>query len=299
MNPRRPCLVVLPDTQYYSSRRPDIFHAQTDWVARHEASLNVAGVLHVGDLVDNPGDPVQWEVANSAMRRLDEARVPYVVVPGNHDTGAAREGLMGRYFSPRNMPWIAGTASPDEVSNSYALIDVGARKWVIVGLEFGPRDDVLAWAGEVLRTYRSLPAVVVTHAYLHVDGSRYDYAARGLSQAFAPRMYGYTTDQGINDGEDVWRKLVSPNLNVLLVFCGHDPGIARLTSVRGGAPVHQVLSDYQWSDELGGSGYLRLLTFDYDRREVVVETYSPYLDRYLTDDANQFTLDLGECPCEK
>jgi hypothetical protein len=37
---------------------------------------------------------------------------------------------------------------------------------------------------------------------------------------------------------------------------------------------------------------LRIMEFDYRRKSIRVQTYSPYLDSYLTDDANQFTLSL-------
>jgi hypothetical protein len=52
-----------------------------------------------------------------------------------------------------------------------------------------------------------------------------------------------------------------------------------------------MLADYQWLVD-GGSGYLRALEFDYDKKEIRVETYSPTLDQFLTDDANQFTVSL-------
>jgi len=92
--------------------------------------------------------------------------------------------------------------------------------------------------------------------------------------------------------------LIAANRNVRLVFCGHDDGVAVLSTFRpDGSLVHQVLTDYQWlyqgtPDYAGGSGYLRLVEFDYARRELRVRTYSPYLDRYLTDPANQFPLSL-------
>jgi hypothetical protein len=53
-----------------------------------------------------------------------------------------------------------------------------------------------------------------------------------------------------------------------------------------------MLSDYQWLDDSGGSGFLRVLQFDYSQKQIRVQTYSPYLDQYMTDDANQFTLSL-------
>jgi len=33
-------------------------------------------------------------------------------------------------------------------------------------------------------------------------------------------------------------------------------------------------------------------SLDYGKKTIQVQTYSPYLQQYLTDDANQFTLDL-------
>ena len=45
-----------------------------------------------------------------------------------------------------------------------------------------------------------------------------------------------------------------------------------------------------------GGGYLRLVKCDPSSRSVSVKTYSPYLDSYLTDPSNEFTLenvDLG------
>jgi len=291
-------VVVLPDTQYYSSSHPDIFPAQTRWIVEQKSARNIAVVLHVGDLVDGPGDPAQWTVANSSMRLLDKALVPYVLVPGNHDTDNNRAGPIDNYFAPATMPWITGTMDPGQIENNYALVDIGPQKWLVLGLEFGPRDAVLTWADRMLKTYPTLPTIIVTHAYLYGDGTRYNYAVYGSTQAWYPRYYGFTPAEGINDGEDIWQKLIVPNPNVRLVFCGHDTGFARLTSLRAdGSPVHQMLSDYQWMtkgepNDLGGSGYLRVLEFDYSKKEIRVQTYSPYLDLFMTDDANQFTLSL-------
>ena len=291
-------VVVLPDTQYYSSSYPDIFPAQTGWIVAQKSARNIAVVLHEGDIVDGAGDPAQWTVANSSMRLLDSALVPYVLVPGNHDTDANRAGLIDNYFAPATMPWITGTMTAGQIENNYALVDIGPQKWLVLGLEFGPRDAVLTWADGVLKANWTLPAIIVTHAYLYGDGTRYNFAADGTTQSFIPQVYNYTPKEGINDGEEIWQKLIVPNPNVRLVFCGHDNGAARLTSLRAdGKPVHQMLADYQWlyagtADDRGGSGYLRVLEFDYGKKEIRVQTYSPYLDQFMTDDANQFTLSL-------
>jgi len=286
-------IVVLPDTQYYSAAYPGVFADQTSWVLAQRTSLNIAALLHVGDLVETPGSTAEWLVASWSMRVLDGV-VPYVIVPGNHDTDSSRRGLINAYFSPTSMPWITGTMETGQIENNYALLDIGRETWLVVGLEFGPRDAVVTWADSVLKTYPTRPAILVTHAYLYGDGNRYDIALSNVEhQAFIPQDYTYTPNEGINDGEMLWQKLIVPNPNVRFVFCGHDSGAARLTSTRpDGSRVHQMLSDYQW---LGGVyfgyGYLRIVQLDYAGKTIRVQTYSPYLRTYLTDDANQFNLD--------
>jgi len=225
--------------------------------------------------------------------------VPYVLVPGNHDSNANRVGLIDNYFAPTTMRWITNTMTAGQIENNYTLVDIGPQQWLVLGLEFGPRDAVITWADGVLKAFPTKPAIIVTHAYLYGDGTRYDVAKSGLDpnqpsfQAFIPQSYYYTTKEGSNDGEQIWQKLIVPNPNVRLVFCGHDNGAARLTSLRpDGSRVHQMLSDYQWLDDSGGSGYLRVLQFDYGQKQIRVQTYSPYLDQFMTDDANQFTLSL-------
>src|SRR5690606_32261198 len=76
-------LVLLPDTQMYSERYPDIFHAQTAWIAKNADSISF--VLHQGDIT-NRNTVEQWEVASAAMQRMD-GRVPYAFCIGNHDMG--------------------------------------------------------------------------------------------------------------------------------------------------------------------------------------------------------------------
>jgi hypothetical protein len=292
-------VVVLPDTQYYASTYPDAFTAQTKWIVDQKPALNIAAVLHVGDIVDAAYSTAQWNVASTAMGLLAGV-VPYVVVPGNHDADGNRNGLIDTYFGPKTMSWIAGTMTDGQIENSYALVDIGPQQWLVLGLEFGPRDTVISWADTVLKAYPDRPAILLTHAYLYHDGTRYNIAVGGTDssqpsyQFWNPQYYGVTASQGINDGEQIWQKLVLPNRNVRLVFSGHDTGAARLTSLRpDGSRVHQMLSDYQWLGGVDfGYGYLRVLQFDYDKKTIQVQTYSPYLDNYLTDDANQFTVSL-------
>jgi hypothetical protein len=85
-------VIVLPDTQYYAKRHPETYNKQTRWVVEHKDQLNIKFVIHLGDIShDNTRE--QWNVADRAHKKLDEADIPYGVVPGNHDT--LKKGMGG------------------------------------------------------------------------------------------------------------------------------------------------------------------------------------------------------------
>jgi hypothetical protein len=292
-------VVVLPDTQFYACAYPEIFESQARFITSQHAARGIGLVLHTGDIVDSDIDP-QWQVASDSLHRLDGV-VPYLVVSGNHDLEAGRSTLMGHYFDARLLDAFEppnAAYQPPAVENSYAVVPIAGLSWLFLGLEFGPRDAVVQWADAVLKQHAELPAVVFTHAYLYSDGNRYD-RTRMPRQPYHPDDYALTPDQGINDGEDLWRKLIEPNENVRLVLSGHviPDGQARSLAQRmSGTIVAQVLANYQLCDACpcsqveGGGGYLRMLTFSPDGLQIQVTTYSPHFDRWLRDDENQFAL---------
>src|ERR1043165_877327 len=71
-------IVALPDTQFYSSLNPQIFAAQTQWIANHVQDQNIKLVIGLGDIVDGGGDLTQWQNADAAVRLLD-GHVPYMM----------------------------------------------------------------------------------------------------------------------------------------------------------------------------------------------------------------------------
>ena len=292
-------VVSLPDTQYYAASHPEILGAQTDWILREQARSGVALVLHEGDIVDSD-DSSQWRRASASLHKLDGV-VPYVLSSGNHDYERSgdhitRRTRLGEYFPAerfRRASCDEATFEPGRIENSCHVIDVPGGPWLVLSLEFGPRDAVLAWADALAKRYASLPAIVVTHAYLASDDTRYDHVGRD-DQLWNPHRYVENARAGqVNDGEEIWHKLIVRNDNILFVICGHDlgDGVGRLTSVRpDGTRVHQILANYQ-TGPLGGAGYLRLMEFFPAHRQVKVRTYSPYLDRFKTDPDNEFSLE--------
>jgi hypothetical protein len=291
-------IVALPDTQYYAANHPEILEAQARWIVRRHALDRIAFVVHEGDVVD-ADEPQQWQAAARSLHALDGV-VPYVLSAGNHDyrrrgTVISRESTIDDYFPPAGFAasgWFKGTFEPGRIENSFAVVDAPGGPWLILSLEFGARDAVLSWADRLAKRYAALPAIVVTHAYLYSDGTRYDHVARP-DQLWNPHRYLAAQEPGgVNDGEEIWQKLVSRNANILFVLCGHDlaDGVGQLTSVRAdGSKVHQLLANYQ-TGALGGEGFLRVMQFFPAKRRVAIRTYSPYVDRFKTDPDNDFTL---------
>jgi hypothetical protein len=290
-------LALLPDTQVYAEKYPGLFTLQTHWIARHKDKYNIRYVLGLGDVTEhNTG--IEWRRAREALAELD-GRVPYALVPGNHDYaphGNALSGTSGlnKYFPPAKFekwPTFGGVMEQGKIANSYHLFSAGGTDWIVIALEWTPRNAAVQWANNVLAKYPERNAILVTHAYLYRDGARYDFATKGKSQEYSPHS-GLPLDEG-NDGEQLWQKLVRKNNFVLTVsghVCNHGRGLLSSKNDRG-QTTHQMVVDYQ-NRALGGEGYLRLLEFLPDGRTVRAKTYSPLYDKYLDDALNQFSFEL-------
>lgn len=290
-------LAVLPDTQYYAESYPGLFTAQTAWLAAQRDARNITFALQLGDIT-NRNTPEQWANARAAMRLLDGA-IPYAFVPGNHDYGpggnaSTRESLLNQYFpydEISTLPGFGAAMEPGKLDNTWHTFEAGGTRWIVIALEWGPRDSTIEWAARVLERHPSRRGILITHAYMHEDETRYNWAVKGKAQGNNP--HDYPTPGGVNDGEELWQKLVREH-DIPLVLNGHvcGDGAGYLVSTNdAGRRVHQMLSNYQMR-QLGGEGYLRLLEFQPDGKTVQVKTYSVLYGKYLTAQDQQFSFEL-------
>lgn len=284
-------IIALPDTQIYAQSFPDIFIKQTEWIKENREKLNIVCVLHEGDITNHNSEP-QWKNADKAMSILDDV-VPYCMAPGNHDTGPGggrgnfETEFLDKFFPPSRFekkPWYGGVYEKHSIKNAYYYIEANGTRFLVVCLEFGPRDKVLDWANKIVADNERLQTIVLTHNYMYSDDTRV-----GEGDAWNPHGY----PNGGNDGEDMWEKFVSRHKNIFLVVSGHilHDGLGRLTSTgKNGNKVHQVLANYQMRPK-GGSGWLRIMTFVPDKNKILVTTYSPLLEQYAEDAQNKFELE--------
>lgn len=303
-------LGVLPDTQYYTSCRNTHFANQARWLATHADSLSLAAAIHLGDITER-NIPEEWAFAQRALEPLSQV-VPTFLTTGNHDygddgTANRRHTLFANYFSEPKAPTrraVAELLDETNLENAYYRVvvdaDDGATTTLgVLVLGWSPQQAAVAWANDVLTKYPRDRVVFVTHAYLYYDSTRYDWATKGQQQEWNPHAYGEPRladkqPADVFDGEKLWQSLISRHSNVFLTLSGHvlgdGTGLLTSTTPRGNV-VHQVLSNYQALDE-GGLGYLRLLEFDANGRNVRVRTYSPSLDVWAVAPDQQFDLEV-------
>ena len=292
-------LAALPDTQFYCESWPHHFYNQTGWIVDQIERQNLKFVLHLGDIT-NQNTPEQWDVAQRAMTALD-GKIPYALLPGNHDYGDhghadSRRTSLNDYFpleQQSRLPAFGGAMEPGRLDNSFHTFQAGKHDYLVLALEWGPRDAVVDWANRVVADHPRHRAILTTHAYMYFDDTRYDWAKYQTRQQWNPHSYGTARlPEGTNDGEQLWQKLVSKHPNFILTINGHvcDDGLGRLTSrADDGHEVQQMLVNYQMKHE-GGEGFLRLIRFLPDDETIHVTAYSPSLDQYKTDPDNQFIL---------
>jgi len=293
-------IAVLPDTQFYCDTRLKLskkwgngdlrryFFDQTQWVRDNKNRLNIAFLVHEGDMVQADA-PEEWAIAKEAMSVL-EGHVPYCMCLGNHDMGfekadnkyggniaVNRTTEFNNYF-PResfaSSSEFGGTFHSERHDNSWYQFKAGGLQFMVISLEYHPRDEVLDWANKIVAEHSAHRVIVLTHAYLTKHKTR---TSKKL------QLKG-------NHGEQVWQKFASKHRNIFMVLCGHFTGEALLTSKGDhGNEVHQILSNYQGFNN-GGESWLRYMVFHPKEDRIDIHTYNPVLDAFREGPSSRFEL---------
>jgi hypothetical protein len=249
---------------------------------------------------------------------LIAGKVPFSVVPGNHDYDAQWSAAGWKpdpVYNPHNpttlgmlhvggldnfrsvfgdgstffkgQPWYV--ASYNGGADSAQVFTAGGYRFLHIGLQFAAPDDVLAWAERVIKAHPGLPTIISTHDFLDTDGKRLPN----------PSVDMRAVDDRENDPQDVWDKFIRRNDQIFLVLSGHEHGQAhRADPNDAGHIVHQVLADYQNRGQTAkdagvvrrpqpaiGDGWLRLMAFDLGAPTptVRVRTYSTHYKAFSGD----------------
>ena len=241
-------LAILPDTQIYTNSYPEIFTIQTQWLVNNIDKLNIAFVLHEGD-IQHTNTEDQWKRAYSSMSLLD-GKIPYAVVKGNHDMGPegkceVRESPLFEKFFPVDkyigLNTFGGTFDPNLLDNSYHLFEKADIGWLILALEHLPRDRVLDWANDISAFHKDRKIIILTHSHVYKDNKLH-----GEEPCPTDNFGIINSPEGANNGIQTWDKLIRKHNNMTFVFNGHFLDIRRF-SAKGdhGNIIHQMLAKYR------------------------------------------------------
>ena len=302
-------MILLADPQSYTkfSYNQPIFELMMEWINKETEHLNIKAVLCTGDLVEKNDYPLsstrirpqggngnmtsveQWEFISSAFGRIDN-KLPYISSPGNHDYGFEsaenRQSYFGDYFNTaRNnkikehlVAFHPNASGRGTLENSaYEFSGSGWDKILVITTEFHPRDEVLEWAGKLVKSdkYKEHFVIFMTHSYMSIESERF------IKEGYKAKNPNY--------GEDIWNKLIYPSNNIRLVLCGHAGEASgdfeksvgfRTDKNNSGKDVHQMMFNAQtvgggWHGN-GGDGWLRIIEFMPDGKSIGVKTFSPF-----------------------
>lgn len=282
------------DTQYYSRFEDlnDTYYAINEYAVDLYNKGDIGYCVHTGDLMDQTyvGDDVahkEYSVADKAQAILDNALVPNGVVSGNHDIthSTADYSYYWQYFGAdryKDFDWYGGSLNDN--MHHYDLVSLGSYDFVFlyIGTYKETEADTIAWANSVCKAYPDRNVILCTHEYITPNGTLSDYRAQSL-----------------------WDNIIVPNENIVMVLCGHHPGVRNQLRRVGNTDryVAEILADYQYVDlknggngvsheisgyPLDGEGFVRLMSFT-ESGDVTTSTYSPVADMNGYYSANQET----------
>jgi hypothetical protein len=290
-------LILLPDIQNYISYYENNIFLQNilNWVLNFNSlGFKVKTVIQVGD-VTNSNRKWEYEPAQKLFSILNN-KIDYVFCIGNHDYDGNgnpynRRTLINEYFTGKNYPVKLNKMQKDSIQNTFYETTINGNPAFILSLEFGPRDKSILWADSIAKVNSDKIGILLTHAYLYKDGERFNYAKYGNIQRNNPHSYVIDTFEHLNDGEEIWQKLVRNNNNIKLVLCGHmtiDYAGNLISKNDADNNVLQMLFDTQDFTN-GGNGWFQILEFKRDRKTLKVKTYSTNLNLYGTKAVEDFT----------
>jgi hypothetical protein len=289
-------LIGMPDTQYYSGQLNGginaMFKRQTSWIAANRAARNIVYVATLGDCVEHgdagdgisPNPAIEWMRADTAYKTIENPDstglaegIPYGVTVGNHDQSPngnadGATNFYNQYFGESRFlgrSYYRGHYGTNN-DNWYDFFSASGMDFIVISMEYDTTPDqaVLNWADQLLTTYSSRRAIVLTHNMVNT-GNPATFSAQG--QAIYDALRGH------------------PNLFLLLG--GHVAGEGRRQDTFSGNVVNSLLADYQGRTN-GGNGWLRILEFSPANNVIRVRTYSPWLNQFEadSDSSSQFTL---------
>jgi hypothetical protein len=275
-------LAVMPDTQflYWGSQgsiNPEPQAASFRYIIDNsgdESGNNIVFMAHLGDLTED-GLETEFEHVGPVFDYLDQNRVAYSVLAGNHDINSSTDDQRGP------TPYLS-TMGPQRFKNNASFIGAdnggyntahkftaAGREWLVLALDWRCSAEGFAWASQVIKNHPKMPVILTTH----------EIAVPTYSDEVFPYQYGDPDNDAelSSYGQQVWDNLINDNDQIFLTLNGHywPPGRTTLKNAKGN-DVHVHITNYQ-NRYYGGAAMIRLYHFDLARNTIDVETIAPWI----------------------
>lgn len=305
-------IAVIPDTQEETNVTSDPrLNHRNQWLVENRTSLNLAYVLHTGDIT-NWGwvAPEQFTMATRATALLADAGIPYAFASGNHDVAvvghngvAGSRGYGGSAYvdNPecqellgdqckswllvrnttdynKNFPLssfanVGGAFESGKSDNMWTTFSAGNAQWLVVTLEQFPRKEAVAWAASVVKNHPQHNVIVQTHNYLSGNGS----------------ISGSNGGYGATSGTYLFDNLVKLYPNVKMVFSGHVGGGASRADI--GVNGNRILS-FMGTYHSRTTNPVRIVTVNAQTGQVTSRVEAPYTNEVWADQATNDSISI-------
>lgn len=253
----------MTDTQYYSEQYMKNFDSMTDWIINNRSKMGIQYVIHTGDIVDEFNEEYEYQNASNELKKLEEAKIPYGVLGGNHDVahGNERYELYKKYFGEdryKDQSYYGG--SYENNLGHYDLVTVEGQEMLFIYMSWDIYTPEIQWINQVLEKYPNRKAILCIHGGINADAQQSYFSDLLLDQ------------------------VCKTHTNVLAILNGHFHGSA-LNFVGfddngdgiNDRTVYQICTDYQSAPE-GGEGYIKMIYFDLVNDRIYMNSYSPVLN---------------------
>lgn len=289
-------MAIFGDIQYYTnSTYISLYQHSVNWLLRQKADgMNIKCVLHTGDICHQTNALSCWNCFQGAMSVLSK-EMPYYSMIGDHDymwyDGAHIYGRGDTHFNeyvqfPLSAQNVISRYEVDRMENVVAKNIIQGERLDLLILEFGPREEVVSWANEYVRSHPDVSFILMTHEYLEKGGGR---RTVGLKSAARLHNTSYTTP------EQLWDRLIKCNDNIRLVLCGHVGGLYALTIDTNdfGREIPQIQHNIQ-SLDYRYDNWLMLWEFPAESDSAKVFIYNTRTGQYYNNQKCLFKFRYGD-----
>ena len=193
------------------------------------------------------------------------------------------------------------SASTRNASTVHFFTGTDNLEYMVVALEYGPTDDTLAWASDIIEKHPNHNVIVTTHGYM-AESTKYLVAGNTNGAAANTGMLptAGANSTKANCGDEMWTEFVSQHKNISMLLCGHvesDIIVYRQDKGVNGNVVTQMLCNPQLvdirdkgqplyeADSTNPSNLLTGMVATYyvkaDGKTIDVEWYSPIQKAYF------------------